>query len=152
MYISLHYQKKIIYKNKKMKKNKIIYWATTGIIALLMAFSAYSYLSKPEIVAAFKHLGFPDYLRVELAVAKISGALILIIPAIPVKIKEWAYAGFGIVFISASIAHASNGDAAAMIITPMVFFAILIVSNIYLHKQKQLTVINSEKELITTVA
>ena len=78
-------------------------------------------------MATFKHLGFPDYFRIELAIAKISGVLVLIIPAIPVKIKEWAYAGFGIVFISASVDHASNGDAAAMIITPMVFFAVLIV-------------------------
>ena len=32
-----------------MKKNKIIYWIATGIIALMMVFSAYSYLAKPEM-------------------------------------------------------------------------------------------------------
>ncbi len=90
----------------------------------------------------FKHLGFSDYFRVELAVAKIFGALVLIIPAIPVRIKEWAYAGFGITFISASIAHASSADAAAMAITPIVFLIILIISNIYLHKvNKVLTLV-----------
>lgn len=56
-----------------MKKNTIIYWTSTGIIALMMAFSAYSYLAKPEMAAAFKHLGFPDYLRLELAAAKFLG-------------------------------------------------------------------------------
>ncbi len=117
-----------------MKKNKIIYWVATGIIALLMVFSAYNYLTNPQMAEGFKHLGFSNYFRVKLAVAKIFGALVLIIPAIPVRLKEWAYAGFGITFISASIAHASSGDAAAMAITPIVFLIILIISNIYLHK------------------
>ncbi len=125
-----------------MKKNKIIYWFATGIIALLMVFSAYNYLTNPQMAEGFKHLGFSDYFRVELAVAKNFGALVLIIPAIPVRIKEWAYAGFGITFISASIAHASIGDAAAMAITPIVFLIILIISNIYLHKvNKVLTLV-----------
>ena len=58
----------------------------------------------------------------------------LLIPQIPTRIKEWAYAGFGIVFISAATAHLASGDAAPMIITPLVVFFILIVSYIYLHR------------------
>ncbi|WP_462249152.1 DoxX family protein [Ferruginibacter sp.] len=123
-----------------MKKNKIIYWVATGIIAVMMVFSAYNYLFNPQMAEGFKHLGFSDNFRIELAIAKILGAFVLIIPAIPVTIKEWAYAGFGITFISASIAHASSGDAAAMVITPIFFLAVLIVSNIYLKKQHQLSV------------
>ena len=141
MYISLQCQTNFHQQNKN-EKNKIIYWVATGIIALLMVFSAYNYLTNPQMAEGFKHLGFSDYFRVELAVAKIFGALVLIIPAIPVRIKEWAYAGFGITFISASIAHASIGDAAAMAITPIVFLIILIISNIYLHKvNKVLTLV-----------
>jgi len=34
------------------------------------------------------HLGFPDYFRIELAFAKTIGALVLIIPKIPIRIKE----------------------------------------------------------------
>ena len=124
-----------------MKKNAIIYWATTGIVSLMMLFSAYSYLAKPEIAAAFKHLGFPDYFRIELAVAKIAGALVLIIPQIPVRIKEWAYAGFGITFISAAIAHTSSGDPAKNIMMPLVFLVILIISYVYLLKSKKLAVV-----------
>lgn len=135
-----------------MKKNKVIYWAATGIITLMMVFSAYSYVSKPELTAAFKHLGFPDYLRVELAIAKLLGALVLIIPAIPVKIKEWAYAGFAITFLSATIAHINSGDPAAMVITPLVLLAVLIVSNIYLYKKNQLTVVNSNQPIKPALA
>jgi DoxX-like family len=135
-----------------MKKNKIIYWAATGIIALMMVFSAYSYLAKPEMTAAFKHLGFPDYFRVQLGIAKILGALILIIPVIPVKIKEWAYAGFGITFISAAIAHFISGDPAAMVIMPLLLLGILATSNVYLYKKNQLTVVNHNQQTKTALA
>ena len=118
-----------------MKKNSIIYWVTTGLIGLMMTFSAYSYLTNPEIMAAFKHLGFPDYFRVELAAAKFLGVLVLLITQIPDKIKEWAYAGFGITFISAAIGHFSSGDPASVAAMPVIFLAVLIVSNIYLYKK-----------------
>ena len=80
-----------------MKKDKIIYWVSTGLISAMMLFSAYAYFTSSQISEAFKHLGFPDFFRVELGSAKLLGALVLLIPQIPVKIKEWAYAGFGIV-------------------------------------------------------
>jgi len=124
-----------------MKKNSIVYWATTGMVSLMMLFSAYNYFANPEIAAAFKHLGFPDYFRVELAVAKIAGALVLIIPQIPVRVKEWAYAGFGITFISAAIAHSSSGDPAKNIMMPLVFLVILIVSYIYLIRSNRLVAV-----------
>ncbi|HKC68029.1 MAG TPA: DoxX family protein [Bacteroidia bacterium] len=117
-----------------MKKNKIIYWITTGIIGLMMVFSAVQYFTNLKVEEGFTHLGFPNYFRVELGLAKLIGALVLLIPQIPLRIKEWAYAGFGIVFISATIAHYMSGDAVAMVISPMVFLIILIISNIYLHK------------------
>lgn len=117
-----------------MKKNKIIYRSTTGIIGLMMLFSAYSYFTNPQVEEGFTHLGFPNYFRIELAFAKIIGAVILLLPFISTQIKEWAYAGFGIVFISATIAHFNSGDANAMVISPIIFLIILMVSNIYLHK------------------
>ena len=137
MYISLHCQTNSIKQKIKMKKNKIIYWVATAGITALMLFSAYNYLLNPQMAEGFKHLCFSDNFRIELAIAKILGALVLIIPAIPLKIKEWAYAGFGITFISASIAHAGSGDATAMVLIPIVFLIILMVSNIYLYKVKK---------------
>ncbi len=93
-----------------MKTTKIIYWTTTGILALMMCFSAYMYFTKPEIKEAFHYLGFPDYFRVELAVAKLAGAVLLLAPVWQ-RLKEWVYAGFGIVFVSAFIAHLASGVA-----------------------------------------
>ena len=139
MYISLQHQTNF-YKQKKkiMKKNNIIYWVTTGLLGLMMTFSAYSYLTNPEIMAAFKHLGFPDYFRIELAAAKFLGVLVLLIPQIPNKIKKWAYAGFGITFISAAIGHLSSGTPVSVALMPVIFLAVLVISNIYLYKKNTL--------------
>jgi len=135
-----------------MKKNTIIYWVSTGLLSFMMLFSAYSYMVKPEIAAAFKHLGFADYFRVELAVAKILGALVLILPQIPARVKEWAYAGFGITFISAAIAHFSSGDPASIAIMPIIFFVVLVVSNVYLYKKNKPVVAAIKNNLKTSLA
>lgn len=119
-----------------MKSKKIVYWASTGIIALFMLFSAYKYFTDPAIVEAYVHLGFPDYLRKELGIAKIIGAMVLIIPGLPIRLKEWAYAGFFINFFSASLAHYMSGDPTQAIVTPLVLIFILMLSNVYLHKLK----------------
>ncbi len=118
-----------------MKAIKIIYWATTVIVALMMAYSAYAYLTQPAIAQAFQHLGFPGYFRVELAIAKLIGAIILLTPA-SARIKEWAYAGFAITFISALIAHTASGDPVNYRIMPVVFLALLAVSHVMYIKSK----------------
>lgn len=118
-----------------MKKDKIIYWVATGIFGAMMLMSGFAYFTDPKIVEGFKYMGFPDYFRVELGIAKLIGALVLLIPQIPTRVKEWAYAGFGINLIAAIITHLAIDDAKG-IVMPLVLFAILIVSNIYLHKTK----------------
>jgi len=73
---------------------------------------------------AFVHLGLPQYFKIELTTAKILGVLALLIPNVPFKIKEFAYFGFGITLISASIAHFARGDArlsVLFIIDPLFF-------------------------------
>ncbi len=119
-----------------MKTNKIIYWVSTGIISAMMLFSAFGYFTNPDMKAGFVHLGFPDFFRIELGVAKILGAIALLLPMPPAKIKEWAYFGFALVFLSASIGHAAVGDPVGNIIPPLVFLAILGVSYFYNMKVK----------------
>ena len=58
---------------------------------------------------ASTRLGFTDYFRVELAWAKLLGAVLLLAP-VPAPLKEWAYAGFAITLGSALIAHLSIGE------------------------------------------
>ena len=117
-----------------MKKDKIIYWVSTGIIAGMMLFSAFGYFTNQEMKAAFVHLGFPKYFRIELGILKVLGSLALILPMTPKKLKDFAYFGFAITFISAFISHFFSGDAMPTPIIPLVFFGILAVSYIYKEK------------------
>lgn len=119
---------------KKLKKAKIIYWTSTGIVCSAMVFSAINFnLHNPlgPMKGGFTHLGLPNYFKIELTVAKILGALALLLPKIPFKIREFAYFGFAITLISASIAHFSTGDAIPFIIDPLIFLSILLVSYSY---------------------
>ena len=116
-----------------MKTTKIFYWILTAIVALMMYYSAFSYLTAPQMAAAFKHLGYPDYFRVELAIAKLIGATLLLVP-VSARAKEWTYSGFVIVFISAFVAHTCSGDPVNYRIMPVIFLALLIGSYITWHK------------------
>lgn len=116
-----------------MKAIKITYWVTTVIVTIMMIYSAYAYLTQDALVQAFHHLGYPDYFRVELAIGKLIGAILLVAP-VSSRIKEWAYAGFIITFISAFIAHTASGDPVNYRIMPLVFSALLITSYITYHK------------------
>jgi uncharacterized membrane protein YphA (DoxX/SURF4 family) len=117
-----------------MKITKITYWITTAIVAIMMTYSAYNYLTAEAIKQAFHHLGFPDYFRVELAIAKIAGAILLLAP-VAARIKEWVYAGFAFTFISAFIAHTASGDPVFYQVMPVVFLAILIISYVTYHRK-----------------
>jgi hypothetical protein len=124
-----------------MKRDTIIYWATTGIICAVMIFSAINFsLSRPLAAGgeSFSHLGYPDYFKIELTIAKILGVLALLIPSVPATLKEFAYFGFAIVLVSASIAHFSIGDSAMFVVDPLIFFRVLIVSYGYFRKRYQL--------------
>ena len=117
----------------KMKITKIAYWSSTSLIALLMLYSVYAYLMVPAVDQVFKHLGYPSYFRIELAIAKLIGAFVLIFP-FSLRIKEWAYSGFTIVFISAFIAHTIAGDPAVARIFPIISLALLMVSYISINR------------------
>jgi hypothetical protein len=116
-----------------MKATRIIYWILTSIVALMMLFSTYAYLSDPKVAQAFIHAGFPAYFRIELAIAKAIGALVLLLP-VAARVKEWAYAGFAITFVSAFIAHTASGDPGSVRIMPVIFLLLLIGSYFTWHK------------------
>src|ERR1700743_855665 len=74
----------------------IAYWMVTALFCLEMSFTAY-YELLPQGAEAFARLGFPaSYFRMELSLAKLAGVVALLIPMVPARVKEWAYAGFAI--------------------------------------------------------
>ena len=117
-----------------MKKNKILFWTATIIIALfegvMPALTSQTELAKEGI----RHLGYPEYFGNALVVFKILGVLALVIPQIPKRIKEWAYAGFAFDFIFASISHTAVDGISGEAFFPMIILGILTVSYVYYHK------------------
>ena len=96
-----------------MKYHKLLvagFWISTVLFALQMGFTAYAQLKLPQVALAFVHFGFPAYFRIELSWAKFVGIAVLLIPMVPARLKEWAYAGFAITLVSALIAHLAVGD------------------------------------------
>jgi len=89
------------------------FWISTVLFALQMSFTAYAQLRLPQVAQAFVHFGFPAYFRIELSWAKFAGVVALLVPMVPARVKEWAYAGFAITLVSALIAHLSVGDGPA---------------------------------------
>jgi hypothetical protein len=85
------------------------FWIATALFCLQIGFTAYAQLRLPQVAEAFAHLGFPGYFRVELALAKLLGVVLLLAP-VPARLKEWAYAGFAFTLASALIAHFAVGD------------------------------------------
>lgn len=117
-----------------MKKEKIIFWTATILIFLfegvVPAFTPQTELAKEGI----KHLGYPEYFGDALVVFKVLGALALVIPQIPQRVKEWAYAGFAFDFIFATISHGAVDGIDFQTFFPLIILGILIVSYIYYHK------------------
>src|SRR3954469_11600993 len=95
--------------NTTLKISTILYWSVTAVLCLQLTFTAYAQLRLPQVAAAFTHLGFPDYFRVELSCAKLVGVALLVAP-VPARLKEWVYAGIAIDLASAVIAHVAVGD------------------------------------------
>jgi len=129
-------------KDRGAKRDRIIYWTTTGIVCAVMVFSIinFTFIDRfPFPEGAFVHLGLPNYFRTEITIAKALGLLALLVPGVPAKIKEFAYFGFAITLISASFAHFSSGDArisVLFIIDPLIFLGLLSISYFYFNKMQ----------------
>jgi hypothetical protein len=121
-----------------MNKLKITHLASTAIFCLMMIGSATMYFISPEVAETFTKFGYPAYFRIELGVFKYLGVIVLAIPAFPLNVKEWAYAGFGITLISAPITHYFSNDPIATIFPSMFAFALLTIS--YVSFKKKLAV------------
>ena len=120
-----------------MKKYNIIFWTATIIIFLfegvLTALTSQTELAKEGI----RYLQFPAYFGSLLAVFKILGALALVIPQVPSRVKEWAYAGFTFNFIYAAYSHGMvDGFGNFQSYFPLLFLGLLMVSYIFYHKRK----------------
>jgi uncharacterized membrane protein YphA (DoxX/SURF4 family) len=120
----------------KMTRDKIIYWAATGLVAAGMGMSAFMYLSNnPELMNNFQALGLPAYFVMVLGVAKLLGAVALVAP-VWARLKEWAYAGFTFTFLGAVWTHIATGTPW---VAPLIALLILTVSYAFWLRVKDLS-------------
>ena len=96
-----------------VKKDEVIYWTSTGIVFAIMLWSGLNFAFNPAM----------------------KGAFALLLPGIPRWIKSFAYSGFAITLVSASVAHLSSGDPLTYVIGHSMFLVSLIISDLYYHKR-----------------
>lgn len=88
---------------------EMIYWASTGLLALLYLASATLYLTKPQWTAqALADLGYPSYLVPILASVKILG-IAAILSRFSVPLSDLAYAGVFFHLLFSGTAHLGVG-------------------------------------------
>jgi hypothetical protein len=115
-----------------MKTTKILYRVSTILLALFILPGIF-FFNTPMAIEWVQHLWLPEWFRREVSIGTFIGGLILILPVRP-RLKERAYVALGILYVSALIAHLAVDGVVLMSFTPVVTFAILLVSYITYHK------------------
>jgi len=107
------------------------YWIVTLLVLLPTAGSGFPELlshGPAQTVEALQRLGYPLYLMKIIGLAKILGATTLLINR-PLRVVEWAYAGFSFLFLGAAASHLLASDFSHAPV-PLVLFLILLISYI----------------------
>ncbi|HWE04284.1 MAG TPA: DoxX family protein [Tepidisphaeraceae bacterium] len=111
-----------------MNSRNIAYWITTGLCAFVFLSGGAVDVARPAFaVEGIAHLGYPSYFLVILGVWKVLGGVAIVAPRLP-RLKEWAYAGMLFDLTGAAASHASVGDPAVKIATPLIILLIVIAS------------------------
>jgi hypothetical protein len=93
-----------------VKTKKITYWITTLWVVVIMTIPGILAVTHaPVMMKGLAHLGYPAYFSNLLGVAKLVGVCVFLAPGV-VRLKEWAYVGFGITVISGAYSHLLSGD------------------------------------------
>lgn len=112
---------------------KVIYWISTALIAL-PAISGIFFLNSAMAKEGMKHLQLPQWFAYEAGIGSFLGGLIIIIPFLWKRLKEWNYVALGIMYLSALIAHLTVDGFGSNAIQAVITFGILVISYIYYHK------------------
>jgi hypothetical protein len=113
------------------KRNKIIYWVATIWLALGMFSTGMVQLLRakegPGGVESITQLGYPLYFLTILAIWKILGVIIILIPTFPL-LKEWAYAGFFFCMSGAIFSHIAAGSPVGELFPSLLLLVLTAVS------------------------
>ncbi len=125
------------------KKNKLIYYAVTGLFTAHMLLTVGMYFFNNAMVSeVFVGLGFPAALIYPLGIAKILG-LVAIWTNKSRLLKELAYGGFAIDFCLAMVSHMAAGD--GQVIPSIVALVMVSISFIY---HRRVFVTNNKNKVV----
>ena len=111
-----------------MTARRIAYWVTTALTAFVFLSGGVADIARPAaVMEGMRALHYPDYVATILGVWKVLGGVAVLLPRFP-RLKEWAYAGMMFDLTGAAASHASVGDAAAKVATPLVILGIVMAS------------------------
>lgn len=113
------------------KRNNIIYWIATGLLAFGMLASGLQQLFHARaMVDLIAPLGYPLYLLYILGTWKVIGVVAILVPGFRLA-KEWAYAGFFFVMTGALASHLASGDDSIKAIIGPIFQVVSIMASWY---------------------
>lgn len=117
-----------------MNRNKIIFWISTAVIFLWCGVMTLVFFGSEEQKAGMAHYGYPPYFAPMVSVFSIIGSLALVLPAVPARVKEWAYFGFALNFIGAALSNLAVDGLNFGTVFPLLFFIPLGFSYAMFHK------------------
>lgn len=120
-----------------MKRLLLTYWIVSALFSAFMLFSSFGGITlMPEAVAMLhEHLGYPLYFIQLISWAKVAGAIAILLPMVPARVKEWAYFGFFIDLVAAIVSFAAVGDPFAQW-APMFLFVAFLLWAYWLHHRR----------------
>lgn len=120
-----------------MKKWTILFWVTTGLLFIFQGVLPILTTNTPETREVMIHYGYPWFFATMLAVFKLLGGLALILPFVPARLKEWAYAGFTFDFIAAFVTLWIVDGVKGTTFFPIAMLVLLAVSYFSWHRMKK---------------
>ncbi len=119
------------------KRINIAYWIVTGLFSTFMVFSSIGNIMVNEESIAFVHdgLGYPVYFIAWIGWAKVLGALAIILPMVPARVKEWAYFGLFIDLATATYSFIATHAPVQGWTFMLLFIAVLVLSYYLYHRR-----------------
>ncbi|MFM9984773.1 MAG: DoxX family protein [Flavobacteriales bacterium] len=121
-----------------MKRINILYWTVTGLFTGFMISTAIPDIVKqPEAMQFIQALGYPDYFIPFIGVAKVLGAIAILLPWFP-RLKEWAYAGLFFDLIGALYSLIALYGFKLDVMMMVLFIGVLFLSYFLMHKRERM--------------
>lgn len=113
-----------------------LYWILLVLLAVFFTFSGYLEVTKnPATYLKTLKMGYPPYFILTLGIAKIAGAITLLLPNLK-RLKEWAFAGFTFDVIFAFISGLAINSYADCFKSALVLGMILLVYKLFRAQNK----------------